>query len=76
MTGTTGRRMDTAAAATLRAQSKKNLSKKNLNMREGPLRIRGSNSPWNRDLCGTEVYTIQTLTQRGLLARFLMLGTH
>jgi hypothetical protein len=45
------------AAATLRAQSKKRLSKKKLNTREGPVQIRVSNSPWNRDLCGNEVYT-------------------
>src|SRR5271156_6876319 len=48
-------RTETAVAA-LRAQSKKKLSKRNLN-EGGPVRIRVSNSPWNRDFCGNEVYT-------------------
>jgi hypothetical protein len=56
MTGTAGRRMDTAAAATLRAQNMKKLSKKSLDTREGPLRIRGfqltleSRSLWQRSI--------------------------
>jgi len=62
--------MDTAVAATLRAQSKKKLSKKNLNTREGPLRIRGADSPWNRDLCGTEVYTRSNAKPTWFTGRF------
>jgi hypothetical protein len=48
--------MDTAAAATRRAQSKEKAEQEKSEHEGGPLRIRGSDSPWNRDLCGSEVY--------------------
>jgi hypothetical protein len=41
----------------MQAQSKKKAQQEKSEHEGGPLQIRGSDSPWNRDLCGSEVYT-------------------
>jgi hypothetical protein len=68
--------MDTAAAATLQAQSKKKLSKKNLNTREGRYEFAAPTHPGIAIFVAVKYIPIQTLNQRGLLACFLTLGTH
>jgi hypothetical protein len=59
MTGTTGKRMDTAAAI-LRAQSEKKLSKKNLNTREGRYKFAVPTNPGTAIFVATKYIPIRT----------------